>query len=69
MENAVPQAPWYKALRLFLEEAIQELKKVTWPGRKEILASSAVVLVVAVLFAVMVSIEDWLIHLLLKLFY
>ncbi len=45
--------------RLFFSEAGQELRKVTWPSRKEILASSAVVLVVAILFMILIGIEDW----------
>jgi len=53
----------------FVKESWQELKKVTWPGRKEILASSAVVVVVAVVFMLIIAAEDWLIHQGLKLLY
>jgi preprotein translocase SecE subunit len=58
-----------KDLIEFFKEAIQELKKVTWPGRKEILASSAVVVVVAVIFMLIIAAEDWVIHQGLKLIY
>jgi preprotein translocase subunit SecE len=58
-----------KQLIEFIQEAIQELKKVTWPGRKEILASSAVVVVVAVIFMLIIAAEDWVIHQGLKLIY
>lgn len=53
----------------FVKESSQELKKVTWPGRKEILASSAVVVVVALVFMVIIAAEDWVISRLLKLVY
>lgn len=53
----------------FCKESWQELKKVTWPGRKEILASSAVVVVVAVIFMLIIAAEDWVIHQGLKLIY
>jgi preprotein translocase SecE subunit len=53
----------------FCKESWQELKKVTWPGQKEILASSGVVVVVAVIFMLIVAGEDWLIHQGLKLIY
>ena len=53
----------------FVKESWQELKKVTWPGRKEILASSAVVVVVAVIFMAIIFSEDWLIRQGLKLLY
>jgi preprotein translocase SecE subunit len=53
----------------FCKESIQELKKVTWPGQKEILTSSGVVVVVAILFMMIIAAEDWLIHQGLKLIY
>ena len=53
----------------FVKESYQELKKVTWPGRKEILASSGVVVVVSLLFMAVVYLEDMAIHWLLKLIY
>ena len=52
----------------FLKEAVSELKKVTRPTRKEVIASSIVVLVVTLLFMVITLAEDqligWLIGLL-----
>jgi preprotein translocase SecE subunit len=53
----------------FIKESWQELKKCTWPGRKEIQASSLVVLVVTILFVVIIFGEDWLIGQALKLVY
>jgi preprotein translocase subunit SecE len=53
----------------FVKESWQELKKVTWPSRKEIWTSSLVVIFVAVLFMLLISGADWCIHLLLKQFY
>jgi len=53
----------------FVKESWQELKKVTWPSRKEIWTSALVVVFVAVLFMLLISGADWCIHLLLKQFY
>lgn len=53
----------------FVKESYQELKKVTWPGRKEIQMSSLVVLFVTVIFVVIIFGEDWLIGQGLKLVY
>ena len=53
----------------FIKESYQELKKVTWPGRKEIQMSSLVVLFVTVIFVVIIFGEDWLIGQGLKLVY
>jgi preprotein translocase SecE subunit len=57
------------AVTVFVIESWQELKKVTWPGRKEVVASSAVVVVVAVVFMAIIFTEDWLIRAGLKLLY
>jgi preprotein translocase subunit SecE len=45
--------------RMFFTEAAQELRKVTWPSRKEVLASTAVVLVVSVFFMLLIALVDW----------
>jgi preprotein translocase subunit SecE len=42
--------PWYKRLGNFLKEVRAELKKVTWPSRKEVYATTVVVLVAVVFF-------------------
>ena len=53
----------------FIKESYQELKKVTWPGAKEIRMSSLVVLIVTVIFVAIVFVEDWGIRWALKLVY
>jgi len=45
-------------LKTLVVESYQELRKVTWPGRKEILASSLVVVVVALIFMLVILAED-----------
>lgn len=46
-------------VRHFLRDAKSELKKVTWPTRKQALASTAVVIVVTVIVSVFLSIVDF----------
>jgi preprotein translocase subunit SecE len=58
-----------QAVTEFVKESWQELKKVTWPTRKEVINSSLVVVVVAVMFMLVIYLEDMGIHWLLKLFY
>ena len=53
----------YQKMIEFFSESRQELRKVTWPGQKEITASTSVVLVVVALFIGLVVIVDWLIRL------
>jgi preprotein translocase subunit SecE len=52
----------YRKMMEFFAESRQELRKVTWPGRKEVTASTGVVLVVVVLFVGLVVIVDWAIR-------
>jgi preprotein translocase subunit SecE len=46
-------------VRQFLIEAKAELKKVTWPTRKQAVASTAVVIVVVVIIALFLSLVDF----------
>ena len=45
-------------LKRFLDEAKAELKKVTWPTRKQAIASTAVVIVVVIILSVFLSLVD-----------
>ena len=45
-------------VRRFLDEAKAELKKVTWPTRKQALASTAVVIVVVIILSIFLSLVD-----------
>lgn len=41
---------WYKRFWTFLKDAKAELKKVTWPSRKEVTSTTIVVIVATVFF-------------------
>ncbi len=56
-------------LMKFLRTAWAELKKVTWPGKKEILASTAVVLIVAVILMLYLGTLDFLLSRLVKIIF
>lgn len=49
-----------KKLIQFLKDAWVELKKVSWPGRKEIIASTVVVVIVGFLLMLYIGIIDFL---------
>lgn len=51
----------FERISRFLREVRNELSKVTWPSRKEILASTAVVLVFVLISSVYLGAVDWLI--------
>lgn len=53
----------------FFMEARQELRKVTWPGRKEITTSTGVVVLVVIFFVGVVVCVDWVIRWGMSFFY
>jgi preprotein translocase subunit SecE len=65
-----PVTQYWSSIRQFVAEAWQELKKVTWPNRKETLGTTGVVLVLVFLLAVFLGLVDFglsrLVHLVLR---
>lgn len=49
---------WFRSLRNYFRDAWGELRKVSWPGRKELLASTITVLVVIVIMGVFLGVAD-----------
>jgi preprotein translocase subunit SecE len=47
-----------KRIIAFFQESFAELKKVTWPSRDEVIASTKVVLVSTLLIAAMLGLVD-----------
>lgn len=45
-------------LRAFYEEVVAELKKVTWPSKRELYGATAVVITVIILLSVAVGVVD-----------
>ncbi len=58
---------WEKTKQFFREVRV-ELKKVTWPSRKETLASTSVVLILVVICAVYFAFVDLGLSRLMKIF-
>ena len=48
----------FEKLKIFLNETKNELKKVTWPPRKEAVASTVVVLVIVFIIALFLFLVD-----------
>jgi preprotein translocase subunit SecE len=49
---------WLQTAKQFFREVRVELKKVTWPSRKETIASTSVVLITVILVAFYLGIVD-----------
>ncbi len=58
---------WWEATVRFLREVRVELKKVTWPQRKEIIGSTAVVIVASFLVSSFLGFVDLVLQKLLGL--
>jgi preprotein translocase subunit SecE len=43
---------WWGQSRRFLAEVRNEMSRVTWPGRKEVYATTIVVIITAILFGI-----------------
>ena len=53
-ENSIIARPrqWWLATRDFFRDTSAEMKKVTWPGRPEVVGTTVVVIVSTIIFAV-----------------
>jgi preprotein translocase subunit SecE len=58
---------WWDAALRFLREVRVELKKVTWPQRKEVIGSTAVVILASFLVAFFLGLVDLILQKLLGL--
>ena len=51
---------WYQTSAQFLREVVSELKRVTWPSRRQTISSTGVVLVLVILVAAYLGLVDYL---------
>ncbi len=49
---------YFRELQKYLREVVYELKKVVWPSRKQTIGTTAVVLVVVIIFGIYLGIVD-----------
>jgi len=57
---------WLKTARIFFAQVLQEGRRVVWPSQRDVLFSSLIVFILAVLFAVFLFIADQVIIAALK---
>ncbi len=48
-----------KKISGFLREVVSEMRKVTWPGRKELIGSTIVVVVLVLIIAFYIGLVDF----------
>jgi len=54
-------------VRGFFAEVAMEMKKSSWPGREELMSSTVVVIVSALIISAFVGVSDLVLHRLLRL--
>jgi len=58
----------FRSTRIFFVEMVDELKKATWPTRRELFDSTIVVIVAAIILGVFTSISDFSLYQVVDLF-
>jgi len=58
---------WVNIVKVFLADAKTELRKVTWPTRKQTIASTSVVIIVVFIVSVFLGIVDFALAKMIKL--
>jgi preprotein translocase subunit SecE len=55
-----PIKSYAQSVRQFLAEVVSELRKVTWPNRKETLGATGVVLILVIILAAYLGLVDYI---------
>jgi preprotein translocase subunit SecE len=59
-ENALEKAPsWVDNAKEYIEDLQKEMRLVTWPSRKQVIATTTVVVASVFLFAAYFALVDW----------
>ena len=66
--KVAPVKQYYAQSKNFLSEAVQELKKVTWPNRKETLGTTGVVLILVFFIGAYLGLVDFILSHLVRYF-
>jgi len=56
----------FEKIRTFLRESYAELKRVTWPTRKEVLASTLVVVIVVGILMLFIGVFDFILSFIVR---
>ena len=58
-----------QSVRMFFVDVIAEMKKTSWPNRDELVSSTMVIIVSAVILSVVVGVSDTVLSRILRLLY
>jgi preprotein translocase subunit SecE len=63
-----PVVQYWQNTKQFIAEAVQELKKVTWPNRKETLGATGVVIFLVIVLSIYLGLVDFGLSRLVRIF-
>lgn len=67
MKTATSSGSWISRVRKFISDVVSEMKRCTWPGRRELMESTLLVVVSTVMLALFVfgvdEVARWVIRL------
>jgi len=53
---------WFDRTRGFLTDVSEELRKVTWPTRDELIKATRMILVLSIVLGITIGLMDWLLQ-------
>ena len=56
---------WFDRTRGFLVGVREEMRKVTWPTREELIKATRMIIVLSIVLGITIGLMDWLLQLLL----
>jgi len=56
---------WFDRTRGFLVAVREELRKVTWPTREELIKATRMIVVLSIVLGLVIGLMDWLLQLIL----
>ena len=54
---------WFERARDFLTGVREEIRKVTWPTREELVKATRMIIVLSIVLGVIIGLMDWLLQL------
>ena len=58
-----------KKIKEYIDDVVKEMRKVSWPGRSELISNTAVTLVASLAVSLFIYGTDWVISRLLEFIY
>ena len=68
-ENTAKKPSLFSRVKRFFKDIAGELKKIAWPGKKQVINNTTVVIVVVIISSIGISLIDYFFGLIIRLFF